>query len=55
MEQKSNFVKMSVSMPEPLWAWVKRQRTNTGSTVPASRVIATAVEFLRKQEAKIKR
>jgi hypothetical protein len=52
MKPNSTFAKVSVSLPAELWEWVKNQQTNNGIPVPASRVIAAAVEYLRKQDAK---
>jgi Arc/MetJ-type ribon-helix-helix transcriptional regulator len=54
MNKQSAFAKVSVSLPAELWDWVRNQQTTSGISVPASRVIAVAVEYLRKQEAKAK-
>jgi hypothetical protein len=52
MQPSSTFVKVSVSLPSDLWQWVKNQKTTTGISVPASRVIAASVERLKSLDAK---
>jgi hypothetical protein len=51
MQQKITYVKKSVSLPNELWDYVT-SRTANGAPVPASRVIALAVEKLKAKDAK---
>jgi Arc/MetJ-type ribon-helix-helix transcriptional regulator len=52
MNKPNTYAKVSVSLPAELWDWVKNQQTASGISVPASRVIAAAVELLRTRDAK---
>lgn len=50
MNGKTECVKISVSLPADLWNYARNQKTNSGITVPVSRVIAFALERMMQAE-----